>query len=512
MLQPSITFDINSNSTDFGNIITTIQDVNFPATPVGYNVDVALQITGPTGSIFKAFSGVDVNVNSDAIFTVNTIAIPLTSNGEFQEGSYKFEFTYTPSSGTLPGDIFSFELDVKKQGVDNCVIKGNLDFDADCLSGQATIQDTTDYKDSEILLRQIVFNYPNIPNVTTPSPVSSNTDLLVAPIFYSNVSYSVSLDVLYQNSYLGGVITVIEDLTTIVSEKVICKHDLCKLLTCIHDFYTSFKTKAGDAGGIEATDQQQKDAFQLLTAYITMFQQYITCGDIKMATKYYDMILDIAGCDCGCSDQNGMVPKPITPIASSGNVAISGTPPIFVTSSGSSFNIFLDVNFVSTVNSALQDVIVDNPVDGTFLSVTTPVGNPNVRLISITMDPIKSTAWTTITDADTPAQFDFDIDSTLEPLRYKVNPFFSQLFIDGTFILKIPPSGVGQPICILATPTININASRNNIQIGVFDPNGEIVGTVSLIGAGTNRNLVFIPNGVFVSGRLLNVNGIINYD
>lgn len=509
-LKPSITFDINSNSTNFGNIITTIQDVNFPTTPVGYSVDVALQITGPTGTVIKAISGVDATVNSNAVFSVNTVAIPIDSHGEYLEGNYKFEFTYTPTSGTLAPETISFDLDIKKQGLDNCVIKGNFGFEANCLTGQATVTDATDYKDAEILSREIVFTYPSIPGVTTPSPISSVNDVLVAPIFYSNVNYSASLSVLYQNSYENGCILVIEDLTSTLSEKVICKHDLCKLLTCIDEFFRALALKAGEKGGIDSLDQQQKDAFKLLTAYIPMFQQYANCGDIAKASAYYDMILEITGCDCGCSSQNGSVPEPITPIATSGNIAISTTPPLFVSVSGNTFSITLDTNFVNTVNSALQDVSISNPADGTFLSVSSPT--TTTRVISISMAPIKWGQWTTITDQDTPSQFDFDIDGTLVPLRYKINPFFSQLAIDGSFALKIPPTGVGQPICILATPSIPIVASRNNIPVLVIDANAEVVGSISLLGTANNRNLVFIPNSKFVSGRILTLNGIINYD
>ena len=509
---PNIVFDLRSQSVDVGNILTSVQDVDFPATP-GYEVDVFVQITGPTGTIIKAFGSADATISNTNLVLINTTLVPLTSDPSdpYQEGDYKFEFQFVPNdASTIPNQTVSFTLDILNQGKSNCVVKGNLDIIADCNTGQLTATDTTDYKDAEVLSRTITLTYPTIPGVATPSPVVSTSSILAASIYYSNVNYSVSLDVEYQHTYADDVVIVYESIEGVLSKKVICKHNLCKLLECLDSFVTSFALKAGEKGGSKSISTKEFDTFIILFQYLALFQQYSSCGDIESATKYYDLIAETVKCDCGCGKQNVDNPELITPIGNPGGITINYNSPVVVSSGGGVFTISLDASFVSTVFSALQDVTVSNPSDGTFLSVSSPTAT--TRLISISVDPIKWGSWTTITDALTPAQFNFDIDSTSNPLRYKTNVFFKQLAVEGTFILN--GAGLaGLAICLLNVPAVTVLLStRAGIQIPVFDADGTCVGVIGILGTGLTRNLFFSPNINFVSGRTLNVNGIINYD
>jgi len=461
--KPSIIFDFRSQSPNNGNVLVSIQDLRFPTSPTGYVVDALVQITGPTGNIIKPFGAVDATVSNTNSVLLAISGVPITSDGNYQEGDYKFEFKFNPSSGNpIPDQNLVFKLDVLRQGKDSCAIKGNLDVVANCDTGQILVTDNTNYFDAEVVSQTITLNYPNIPNVTTPSPVVSNNSMLSASISYSNVSYSISLQTEYQHTYNDDCIIVREDITVI------------------------------------------------LTKYLALFQQYSNCGDVDKASYYYDLIAKVVGCDCGCGDQNADVPELITPIGAGGTgTVVSANSPIVATVSGGITQLSLDVTFVNTVFSALQDVLVTNPIDGAFLSVTAP--SSTTRNVAFNPNPLKWGPWTIITDSDTPTFFDFDIDSTANPIRYKLNVFYKQIAVDGTFILNNAAGAIGLAVCLMSTFPIPINSARIDIQIPVFDPNGACVGTIALVGT-SGRTLFFLPNTSFVSGRVLNVNGIINYN
>lgn len=529
MLVTKSIFDINKNSSNYGNIVTTVLYSKFPTNPIGYSVDIYYQVFGPNNILLRDYpSTADVTISNSGSYILPNVLLPLVTNGDVQNGEYLVNFKLVPNQGAVPSYINNkLFLVVKNQGIDFCTIKSNLDISSNCAYGEITAVDTTNYLDTTLISREIVLNYPVIPKVTTPASVISTLSSLNALIDYANVSYNFSHSAVYEHYYSGSgsrlnddataVFVVQESIEGVLDYKVICETDLCELLLCIEKFTKKISIEASEASGLRNLPSDKVDKFSMIYAYLNLYFAFKECGDHNKSSDYYNLIIEETGCSCGCASSNTSTPIKIVRIGSGSITSIVGDYPIVVGQSGNSVSIGLDPSYNTGTGTGtgtgITTVTASNTNNDGFLTATTVGSNVNVNFDSSLLG---WTAWVTILSSQVNLN-NFSVDQTPAPLRYSFNQLFGQIRIDGTFTLDPSANLMGLPICLFNSNVLPqfpafFNTTRSNIPIPCFNIEGEVIGSLKTGSVNGQDTLIFSYNQKYSVKSIIYTNGIINYN
>lgn len=505
--QPTFVFDIVTTSIAYKNIVGNVVGSTLGAST--YNVYYKAETTI---GVFKTpdFLTPDGVISSGSPnLSLPNVLLPNDSNGDILEDTYTLtlfiENTATP--GVYQEIVCSEDIKILKQGLDSCVLKGNIKFDIDCNCGKITVTDTTDYKGSDLLSKEMSFVYPSIPNVATPADLV-NTQIeptvIVAPIEYSNVTYTVNLETVYENSY-GDCIIVREDLISTSSQEVVCDTNLCKLITCISKKHEEIVALAAKKGGYSALPSKMLNDFATLNIYLNEYKVYVDCGKTEEAYDTFKKIEKLIDCDCGCAQGTAKTPQVIIPLCGvSGAVtSIGGSAPVIVNQVGSGATISLDPAFVADVYSALQDI---STTTSDFITISSP--SPTERQVDFDQTPLEWDAWNEGLAPNATFNMSFSVPY---PLRWSSNTIRNQIRIDGSFRYNGFSPGIA--LCIVDNAAaIPIETTRIGLPIPAFNNSGDCVGLVQLLIAGSSRQIAFIHNSNYVQDEVVNVNGIFNID
>lgn len=551
---PAILFDFVSTSPTNGKILTTITD----DVPIIGGRNVYYEVIGPLAPLrspdFNTPDGVVNTITPTAVMP--DVTVPTDSLGAWLEGSYtiKFYIEAIAVPEVYEQVVCTFVLDIKKQGASNCTIQGKFEVDVDCHCARLHVEDATDYQDSTIISHLLEIVPPTLPGQTPPAVLSTPGLVYDLTFTHSNVTYTFNIVTVYENYYCEDEVTVREDLVATYSQKIVCSRNICKLLLCLKSKLDSFVALAGKKGGYDALPQELRDEWESLQIYLFLYTSFANCGDWQQADRYFDKLQALLNCDCGCDDQNGSTPIPVTPACGGGGGGVTSivpsNPQIVITNpSPGVYTIGLDVNFI---NAALRGVAGVAPVEVNFdapsnnwvvnlnaaflASLNTLIANGLVDVVTATPGYINITtpsagvrqvdfdptpllilmgysAWVLFTNANANNAFGtIDFDNTPYPLRYSKNTtFFNKLKLDGTF--KYNAYNPGTPICILLASQLSLPVGvRTGMTLPCFDDTGAMIGALRILGGGTNSNLIFVHNAKYVQNSNVFVVGEFNLD
>lgn len=517
---PTIIVNLDSSDANFGKIEGDFANSNLS---VGTE-NIYYQVTSPSGIVIKAIN----HLVPDGTLTVGVptmtlplVTVPIVTNGDFEEGTYSilFEVENGAALGTYVQLPLSFPLEVLNQGDDNCVKKALIEYITDCLCLKMTVTDATDYSDVTLVSREMTIVPPTIPNLPPPVNLVTPNASVTFDFEYSGVTYNTTLFSVYEHYYTpteGSYPDIIirESLSYAQSEKVSCAHDLCKLITCINEFFTACIKLASDLGGIQRLPAEKLDKWLLIQCYLTMYNNAVKCKDTATMDAVFKKLQAITGCDCGCGGASSNQIVKLVPICAGGTGidTVNGSSPIVVSVVGSTATISLDPTFAALVTNGLQELIVNlsnNSAD--YLSIL-PGATATQKKISFDDTPFKYGAWTVANNAAVNvAAFGFDVDSTPQPIRWAKSTFHQTVKIDGTF--RLNNNIIGTTLCIYQTAVIPANpTTRSGPMVGCFDSTGNCVGSLSLGGFGANRNVMFTANNNYVVGSVVFCNAVFNLD
>lgn len=529
--QPQILIDLDSNSVDNGNIVTSFENTTIGA---GVTENIYYQVTSPSKAVIKSFDfGTPDGILTLAQPSANMplVPLPVVANGNYEEGTYKVEFKVEDAAfpGTYIDVFLDFILDVKKQGDDNCIKKGLIGFDIDCFCLKMTVTDQTDYSDVTLVSRELTIVPPTIPNQPAPVNIQTTDPSITFSFEYSGVTYNANLYSVYEhfftpiNTSTTGTfpdVTIRESLDFTQAQKVVCDLNLCKLLKCIDDFFIATKKEAAKLGGLKFLPVQKWEDWQCIENLLIRYQAAAACNNVTQLEKIFAELQEVTGCDCGCggtSSSDEIVKLVAACSGGSGVDTVNGNAPIIVNVVGSTATISLDPNFVNLVNNGLQELLINTGNNSPNYLEILAGANPNQKLLSFKDDPFKWNAWVVSSDAKMLAVFGVKVNGTPQALRYSTHTLLQRLRIEGTLRVELPTPG--SPVCLFDPVAaggnifIPVNAgTKSGPTIPCFNANGDCVGSIQLIGVGTPRNLAFTPNNNYIAGEIIITNGTLNLD
>lgn len=378
---PSAIFNILEGDANYRKIEAQVASV--PAL-VGVSYNVYYKVEGPVAVLqlpdFNTPDGTLTPILS--LVAMPLVNLPLDSNGNTLEGNYTLTYYFedTAAPGVYTTIVSTINLNVLKEAtLASCKIVPNLKLDVNCFCYNMTATDNTTYAltgyDVTVNSRTLTIVIPTIPGVTpTPPPVSTTAATLTIGFDYSNVTYTVNLEAEYQHENTDGTIIVLENLLATLSQKIVCDFNLCKLVECIARTMAVLEAKASKVGGWPNLPVYERDTIYQLQQLITLLEMYRNCGNYTKVYEIYNKIVALVGCDCGCGEQSGDIPIPVSPsCGGSGAIAnITGTPPIIVLQAGLTATISLDPTFIAaalagyTASNGLTAVSSDIQLGGSL--------------------------------------------------------------------------------------------------------------------------------------------------
>jgi hypothetical protein len=294
--------------------------------------------------------------------------------------------------------------------------------------------------------------------------------------------------------------------------------------------------------GIANVSDYYKDEWFAIYTALTFHSQFVECKKWDKVDEYYNKLVALTGCDCGCDPSNVDTPVPVSPdcggaggtitaitgnapviVNQSGTSAIVsldpafvtqaqkgvlGTSPVDVTDNGSDFEVALDPAFEAiarraTVGVSPIDVVVNGTdeyevsldaatiakIDASITDVTIDpadasylsVTSPttDTRQVSLAEEEFQFGAYTTMLNADS-AFPTLEFEAVPDPLRFSVNQFLGLCKFSGTFIYNNSTPSLA--ICLSTTKKVPLSgvSARGTQSVGCYNPSGVQIGTLKI--------------------------------
>lgn len=323
-LRPFSITGVNQGSKTF----TIENDINFKLA-----AGTTFQITGSTGNDGTYTIDSFVEVASESVITVlETIPDP-TVDGDFNYFIFPFVEVPKDAAGNLILGVYTIKFTIQVSGgvqpgiytitktFDFCYVEPTVSITqaVSCGCSELTSTDTTDYTQ-----KTPVPNDTTVTRVHTIVPpagsglsntVGSTAVLVATPISTKTWATTISTTVLYE--YDDDFF--IQDLLTGSKEIVVdCEQSLCDAFCCVKKLEADYQTALTNS--LSTADVLYQKLVQV-TIYMVLFSNALNCGRGDDATEYFNEILEISGCEPGCSCDS---PDP-TVIVPTCNAAAGGT-------------------------------------------------------------------------------------------------------------------------------------------------------------------------------------------
>lgn len=353
---------------------------------VAGNVTVVVKIVDPLGTTTynntnHAAPDIDCGTSLDSIIT---IPLTLDGNKEILQGDWEITLEYVDSvvAATIV-DVKTFTLTYTSPEIDIAII-------ADCISPLLSATDKTKYTRNYVVptvVRDFVLNYPTSLAIT---PLSGTGSMIT-----SSTLYTSSTEALEYSATLTSTLTYLFDSTNLIyfidevdgSEVawITCAADLCDIYCCIKSQYNRWKS-AINVNAVLATQELAK--FNAVMSITSMVGLALRCSMSTDISGYVTEILDLAGCEAGCSCGDG-TPQLVTGLGVAGDEVIveEGTGITVTSTSGGGTTTY--VVGLTTLNvSKLANLFNTIPVAGTGVTVSAPtvttVGSVTTKSYTIT--------------------------------------------------------------------------------------------------------------------------------
>lgn len=346
------------------------------------------KIVGPTG--LTEYVNVDFgnpDIDADVSLVFDTVSLPLDTNGLVQSGEYVVTYTIRVVGGTQPGDFIL----TKTYDFTHTTPQAQIDVTVDCRCSELTSTDTTDYGPSVTTILRTHTVTPPVGSGLTPT-VDSTPIIKVTPITNKTWTGQISTVVTYNFPDELCVIDLIEGTD---ENPVECDISLCDIFCCIKKLADRYFALQGvnDFAAETIQKEQLRDVMYL----VALHDKATLCGQDKLATIYYNRILEIAECEEGCSCTDDGKPTLIVPVC--GPTGGSGdTTVVAVCGNGA---ITLGINTVggtTTYTLCFDQQLLDKLNDLFEVAI---IAGPGI-LVDIVVDPITGKKTFTITNTNVP--------------------------------------------------------------------------------------------------------------
>lgn len=392
----TVTFDLDPQSSTTGKLVLTdTTDLNAMGITAS-DLEGAFTVRFPDGTsrVGNVLTNPDIDKDVSSVFT--GIDIPKDSNGEYLEGTYKFEYIIQVSGGkTVSCSFQEKSFDFCPQTPDTA----NLDFQANCFCTELTVTDNTDYGNYDSLTR----NYEVTPPPNTGQSTKTFSSRQFTYTFTHTGVYYVSVD--NAVTYVDGAFTIKDRLTDSSNfTNIQCDIDLCGLFKCIQNFIDDLDKKAGRRGGYSELPAEDEEDLHRVLLMTRAFDSAVDCQKWSDATKYYNRLKDLI--DCGCGEDSTSENRKVTPVCGStgggDDVDVVGGSNINVSSSTSGGT----TTYTVSLAQSLIDTINQNATNLSNLAIDVSVKKDNFN------SNVSSKA--VITVAKTKSGFDWDFEIILK--------------------------------------------------------------------------------------------------
>lgn len=287
------------------------------------DVEGFFTMTGPDGVKFHTGVISPPDIDADVSLVFAGAQLPLDASGEVQKGTYTIRYDIVVSGAVQPGSFF-----IEKQfsfTYEAPVVQ--LDIVVDCRCSSLVSSDVTSYGTPTSLVRTHTVHPPTgVDSVAFPDTVSSNAVVTVTPI--TDKTWSSEVSTVLQFDFADG-LCVKDTVTGAEENKVECDISLCDIFCCIKTVADKFFALQG-VNDFEAANVK-RDQLDPVMILVALHDKAITCGQDKLAAKYFAQILDISKCapECSCTDDK---PTVIVPIC--GTVGTGGDTVVVVCGNG----------------------------------------------------------------------------------------------------------------------------------------------------------------------------------
>lgn len=297
------------------------------------DVEGLFKITSPDGTIAyenagfatNDFSSQDIDVDISTLF--DTVSLPLDSENEVQLGNYLIEYKIEVIGGVQPG-VYTKSFTVENCHVDPIV---DVNFITDCFNSKLTSTDNTDYSTELVpnptsIVRTHTAYSP--PTSGLSDTVTSNKILVASPI--STKTWTLEVSSIVRWDYPDG-LCIINTLVGDIEAEITCDVSICDIFCCIDKLYKRYQAQLG-LNSVLAS--QIKDQLDIVSIDLVLFENALKCGHNDKAQGYYDHILEVSGCEpgCSCTDVDTVQVIPVCVVTGTavvdacGNGAITVTP------------------------------------------------------------------------------------------------------------------------------------------------------------------------------------------
>ncbi len=374
-LSINICFELNNTPKNF----KLTDDTDYTTEGIALtDVRGLFKITAPDGSIayenagYAASDFTAPDIDADVSLINSLISLPLDSNGDVQLGNYVVEYKIDVAGAVQTG-VYDKSFSVENCHIDPLV---DIDFTIDCFNSNLTSTDNTDYG-TELaptptsVTRTHTAYAP--PTTGLSDTVTSNKILVASPI--ATKTWTLGISTVVQWDYPDGLCVI----STIVGEteaEVVCDVSICDIFCCIDKLYNRYK--AALATNSVLASEIKTTQLDVVALDLVLFQKALECGRNDKAQAYYDHILEVSGCEpgCSCSDDDVSVVIPVCVVAGTTVVDACGNGAITVTANTIGNTTTYTVCFQQALLDRLNALFNTTLTAGAGISVT-PTVQPN---------------------------------------------------------------------------------------------------------------------------------------
>lgn len=262
---------------------------------------------GPDSIDFHVGNIGSPDIDADVSLIFSGAILPLDTNGKVQRGTYTITYEITVSGAIQPG---TYQV-VKTYNFQYEAAIVRIDLIEDCRCSSLVSTDVTEYGTPTIIARTHTVHPPTGADPTFTDTVSSNAIITVTPITNKTWSSEISSVVTYD---FADDLCVIDTITGAEENTIECDISLCDIFCCVKTvadkYFTHLDRNEWEAANIK------RDQFDPVMSLVVLHDFAIRCGQDKLATIYYNKILEISECtpDCSCTDDKPTLIIPICAI------------------------------------------------------------------------------------------------------------------------------------------------------------------------------------------------------
>jgi hypothetical protein len=480
-------FDRDVDSATYNKFVLT-DDTDYATEGIALaNVVGFWQITYPDGTVRTgSFAAPDITANVSLVF--NTLALPVDSANEIQNGTYSFIYNIRVGGGVQPGDYATSAFSITTTTpYDDIPTAPTIGFESDCFYGTIEASDDTDYGVWSIST-QVMSVYPP-PSLGLPTYTVAAGSLTYN--FAYTGGYETEVDTLM--IYAAGIFTLTYRLKGSIYEVINCDINLCSLYGCVEAFFEKVRTMAGNRLGKTTIPPIVMESYLSVMEYLARFQYAVRCQETADATELYAQLKDILsknGCSCGC-DADDDTPQPFEPICNAANsqIYVTTTSGAHLTSSASTVG--NTTTYTVTTSAGFNATFTQYGVDIAALQADVTTLQADVSTLQTDVTTLEGDILNQIVATATPANVPAGgVFTSMISVNYLANTLLEGMEIHGQANFRTVAGSGTKDVRVLANASTLLQ-----LNSAAFNAMGEQIYITAkfLIGATSGANTFIYP-------------------